>query len=194
MPNLKPSTQIQPIEVIASRILVLRGQKVMIDADLAELYGVQTRRLNEQVRRNRDRFPPDFIFEVNADEAANLMSHFATSSWGGRRKLPLAFTEHGAIMAATVLNSPRAVEVSVFVVRAFVQLREVLASNKELAHRLDDLERNIEQKLQSHDQAIAGLITTIRQLMSPPVTPKRPIGFVTPEEKQGRTKAIKGKR
>ena len=116
------STDLLPLETITQRIVLLRGQKVLLDSDLAALYGVETRRLNEQVRRNVARFPADFIFEVNADEFANLKSHFATSSWGGRRKLPLAFTEHGAIMAATVLSSPRAVEVSVYVVRAFVKL------------------------------------------------------------------------
>lgn len=98
-----------PLEAITQRILLLRGQKVLLDADLAALYGVETRRLNEQVRRNLDKFPEDFIFEVTDEEAANMKSHFATSSWGGRRKLPLAFTEHGALMAATVLKSPRAI-------------------------------------------------------------------------------------
>ena len=112
-----------PLEAITQRILVLREQKVLIDSDLAALYGVETRRLNEQVRRNKARFPQDFIFELTAKEFTNLKSQFATSSWGGRRKLPLAFTEHGAIMAANVLNTPRAVEVSVYVVRAFVKLR-----------------------------------------------------------------------
>ena len=110
---------------ISERIFVLRGQRVLLDVDLAMLYGVETRRLNEQVRRNRHRFPSDFVFEINQIERANLMSQFATSSWGGHRKPPVAFTEHGAIMAATVLNSPRAVEMSVYVVRAFVKLREV---------------------------------------------------------------------
>ena len=98
-----------PTERITERIFIVRGQKVILDADLADLYGVETRRLNEQVRRNRARFPEDFIFELTAEEFANLMSQFATSSWGGRRKLPLVFTEHGTIMAATVLNTPRAV-------------------------------------------------------------------------------------
>ena len=101
-----------PVEHIAQSILILRGQRVLLDSDLATLYGVETRRLNEQVRRNRDRFPADFIFELTSEEFTNLKSRFATSSWGGRRKRPLAFTEHGAIMAATVLNSPRAVEMT----------------------------------------------------------------------------------
>ncbi len=173
------------IEAITSRILILRGQRVMLDADLAALYGVQTRRLNEQVRRNTARFPKDFVFQVTPAEFANLKSQFATSSWGGRRKLPLAFTEHGAIMAAMVLNSPRATEVSIYVVRAFVQLRDTLIAHKELAKRLDELEAKIERKLSTHDQAIAGILDAIRQLMAPPdPTKHRPIGFVTHEEKK----------
>src|SRR6266699_1353838 len=131
------------IENIARAILVLRGHRVLLDTELAALYGVTTRRLNEQVRRNRSRFPADFLFELTAEEFANLKSHFATSSWGGRRKLPLAFTEHGAIQAANVLNSPRAIAMGIYVVRAFVQLREVLASNKDLARKLVALERSL---------------------------------------------------
>jgi hypothetical protein len=169
-----------PQERIANAILLIRGEKVMLDADLAALYGVETKRLNEQVRRNRARFPEDFIFELTAQEFANLRSQFATSSWGGRRKLPLAFTEHGAIMAAAVLNSPRAVEMSIYVVRAFVRLRAVLASHKELAKKVEQLER----KLNTHDQAIAGILDAIRALMVPPVQNKRPIGFVTHEDKK----------
>lgn len=169
-------------EHLAGTIFIARGQRFLLDSDLAALYGVETRRLNEQVRRNRSRFPPDFIFELDATEFANLKSQFATSSWGGRRKPPLAFTEHGAIMAATVLNSPRAVEMSVYVVRAFVQLREMLAGNRELAKRLDELERRVEAKLETHDQAIAGLIHTIRELMNSPASKKRPIGFIVPEQ------------
>jgi hypothetical protein len=151
----------------------------MLDADLAALYGVETRRLNEQVRRNAERFPEDFVFPVTPAEFANLKSQFATSSWGGRRKLPLAFTEHGAIMAAMVLNSARAIEVSVYVVRAFVQQRDVLVANKELAKRLDELESRIERKLSTHDQAISGILDAIRQLMAPTEpAKKRRIGFV----------------
>lgn len=130
------------------------------------------------MRRNQDRFPKDFLLELTAEEFANLKSQFATSSWGGRRKLPLAFTEHGALMAATVLNSSRATEVSVYVVRAFVQLRDLLAGNKELARRLKDLERRLERRLDDHDQAIAEILAAIRQLMAPPPgSPKRRIGF-----------------
>lgn len=157
----------------------------MLDADLARLYGVPTRRLNEQVKRNIDRFPGDFAFQLANQELADLMSQNATSSeasrgHGGRRKPPLVFTEHGAIMAASVLNSPRAVEVSVFVVRAFVKLRELTMAHKEIRQKLDELEH----KVTGHDQAIAGLINAIRELMTPPEPKKkRPIGFAPWEDK-----------
>ncbi len=177
------------VEAIASRIVVLRGQRVMLDADLAALYGVETRRLNEQVRRNPERFPADFMFALTHAEWEALRSQIATLKTGRgqhRKYLPYAFTEHGAIMAATVLNSPRAVEISVYVVRAFVQLRELLAGNKELARRLDQLEQHLERKLTTHDQAIAGILDALRQLMAPPPASKRGIGFVVPEESKKR--------
>lgn len=162
----------------------MRGQKVILDADLAALYGVATRRLNEQVRRNHARFPADFVFQLSNQELAILKSQFATSSWGGRRTLPLAYTEHGALMAAMVLNSPRATEVSVYVVRAFVQQRDLLLAHKELARRLEQLESRIERKLEAHDETIVEILAAIRQLMAPPAPgKKRPIGFITPEEK-----------
>ena len=176
-----------PTEHIAGRILIIRGQRVIIDADLAELYGVPTKRLNEQVKRNHERFPDDFMFVLNKvekDEVVANCDHLAKLKFSAT--LPFAFTEHGAIQAANVLNSPRAVEVGVYVVRAFVRLRELLATDKELAAKLNELERRIEHKLTSHDQAIAGLIDTIRQLMSPPEPKKRPIGFVHPSEKPKR--------
>ena len=166
---------------IASRILVIRGHKVMIDADLAELYGVPTKRLNEQVRRNGDRFA-DYFFQLTREEAAELnRSQIATGSQKHRdpRFLPYAFTEHGALMAASVLNTARAVEVGRYVVQAFVQQRELLAAHKDLAGKLADLER----QYAAHDQAIAGIIATIRQMMAPPEASKKPIGFVYPKEK-----------
>ena len=179
MPKEKKAS-IVSLEHVVSRIFLVRGQKVMLDADLAELYGVTTKRLNEQVKRNIDRFPPDFMFQLNAREHGSLRSQFATSKEqsgrGGRRYMPYVFTEHGAIMAASVLDSERAVQVSVFVVRAFVQLREMLSSNKELARKLNELER----KLTTHDRAITELIEAIRQLMVPPEPKKkRPIGFAS---------------
>ncbi len=168
---------IVPLAQIETRILEIRGHKVMIDADLAELYGVTTKRLNEQVRRNIDRFPQDFMFQLMPKEFDCLRSQFATSNSeggrGGRRHLPYAFTEHGAIMAASVLNAPRAVEVSIYVVRAFVRLRELVSTHKELSNKLDELER----KVSGHDRAIAGLFDAIRQLMAPPAVKKRKIGF-----------------
>ena len=174
-----------PIERIEDQIHTVRGKRVMLDADLARLYGVTTSRLNEQVSRNAERFPEDFAFKLEKQEVANLMSQIATSSGnprshGGRRKTPRVFTEHGAIMAAAVLNSPRAVEVSVFVVRAFVKLRELAMAHKEIQQKLNELEH----KVAGHDQAIAGLINAIRQLMTPPEPKKkRPIGFAPWEDK-----------
>ncbi len=170
-----------PIERIENRILLVRGQKVLIDVDLASLYGVETRVLNQAIKRNLDRFPADFMFRLSAKELENWRSQFVMSNPSARmglRRAPYAFTEHGALMAASVLNTPRAVEVSVYVVRAFVRLRQVLAANKELARKLNALDR----KVSSHDQAISGLVDTIRQLMAPaeaPVAPKRRrIGFI----------------
>ena len=174
-----------PAEIIAERIFIVRGHKVILDADLATLYEVPTKRFNEAVKRNVAKFPADFMFALSATEWGALRSQIATLEPGRgqhRKYLPYVFTEHGAIMAATLLNSPRAVEVSVFVVRAFVQLREFLASNKDLARQLKALEKRIEKKLGSHDQAIAGIIDTLRQLMSP-VTAKRRIGFVIDDDK-----------
>ena len=192
--------QLLPLEAITHHIVVLREQKVLLDSDLAALYGVETRRLNEQVRRNRARFPKDFIFELTPEEFASLKSQSATSSWGGRRKLPLAFTEHGAIMTATILNSPRAVEVSVYVVRAFVRLREMAATHGDLAKRLDELEQKTEGLSMSHDtfsrntrNQLKQVFDALRELMTPPDPPKRPIGFVTPEDKGKKTSEARSK-
>ena len=162
-------------EQIARAILILRGQRVLQDSELAALCGVSTRRFNEQVRRNRKRFPADFMFQLTAEETSSLRSQIATLKTGRgqhRKYLPYVFTEHGAIMAATILNSPRAIEMSVYVVRAFVQLREMLASNKELARRFAQLEIRLDKKLTVHDEAIAAILAAIRQLMHPPI-PKR---------------------
>jgi ORF6N domain len=175
-------------DIVANRIVLIRGQKVLLDSDLADMYGVETRRLNEQVRRNLERFPPDFMFTLTNEEYAALMSQNATSKTGrgGRRKLPLAFTEHGALMAATVLSSPRAVEVSLYVVRAFVQLREVLATHKVLATKLEALEHKTELMALKHDALaqntraqLKQAFDAIRELMTPPDPPKkRSIGFI----------------
>ena len=169
-----------PVEVIEQRILLIRGQRVMLDADLAGLYGTTTKRLNEQVKRNRGRFPEDFMFQLTKKEKAEVVAicdHLAKLKFSP--VLPNAFTEHGAIMVASVLNTKRAIQVSVFVVRAFVKLREMLSTHKELAHKLAALER----KLQNHDESIRSLVVAIRQLMRPPEpeTPKKRIGFLVEE-------------
>jgi len=160
--------------------LVLRGHRVLLDAELAALYGVPTKALNQAVKRNAERFPEDFMFRLSRTETEALnRSQIVTGSQKHRdpRFPPFAFTEHGAIMAATILNSPRAVEMSIYVVRAFVQLRELLASNQELAQRLNQLEARIEKKLVTHDDAIAALLSAIRELMHPPPEKRRGIGF-----------------
>jgi hypothetical protein len=157
-----------PVEHIARAILVFRGHKVLLDAELAALYGVSTKRLNEQVKRNAERFPEDFLFRLSAVEVEALnRSQIATGSQKHRdpRFPPYAFTEHGAIMAATILNSPRAVEMSIYVVRAFVKLRDLLSSNRELARRFAQLETRLDKKLTEHDEAIAAILSAIRQLM-----------------------------
>ncbi len=143
----------------------------MLDADLATLYNVSTGRLNQQVNRNKGRFPADFMFQLTAAEAANLKSQFATSSsWGGRRKLPFVFTEHGAVMLASVLRTSIAVRTSIHVVRAFVQLRQLLESNAELARKLDALEAK-------YDGQFRVVFEAIRELMTPQKEPRRQIGF-----------------
>jgi hypothetical protein len=157
-----------PVDHIARAILLFRGHKVLLDAELAALYGVSTKRLNEQVKRNAERFPEDFLFRLSALEVEALnRSQIATGSQKHRdpRFPPYAFTEHGAIMAATILSSPRAVEMSIYVVRAFVKLRDLLSSNRELARRFAQLETRLDKKLTEHDDAIAAILSAIRQLM-----------------------------
>jgi len=172
------------IDNVESAIYLIRGQRVMLDSDLAAIYQVMTRRLNEQLRRNRKRFPEDFAFQLTAEEFRNLKSQIATSSLrsqfvtssshGGKRKLPWVFTEHGAIMLASVLNSNVAVQASVRVVRAFVRLREMVAANAQLASKLEELER----RLDSHDEAIVDLFATLKRLLEPTEPKKkREIGF-----------------
>ncbi len=175
--NKKPNSLVK----IETLTLVFRGERVILDSDLAAIYGVSTRRLNEQVRRNIDRFPEDFAFQLTRKEFANLISQIATSSakHGGRRKLPFVFTEHGVIMAANVLNSPRAVQMSVFVVRAFVKMREVLTANKALTEKLIELEKKLTSRLDVHEKAIIHILKEIKKLMplSLPEPKRRPIGF-----------------
>jgi hypothetical protein len=168
-------TSDRKVASIESAIYSLRGQRVMLDSDLAAIYGTSTMRLNEQFKRNRKRFPDDFAFVLTREEFTNLISQDAISrSHGGRRTLPIAFTEHGAIMLASVLNSEIAVQASIRVVRAFVRLREMVAANAQLASKLAELER----RLDSHDEAIVDLFATLKRLLEPPEPPKkREIGF-----------------
>jgi phage regulator Rha-like protein len=173
-----PERRGTPAFVVESRILILRHRRVILDVDIAYLYGVPVKRLNEQVKRNQERFPSDFMFKLTRKEHDALRSQIATSkkSRGGRRYTPYALTEHGAIMAATVLNSKRAVQMSVFVVRAFVRLREMLATNRRLAGKIAELEN----QLDTHDSVIQDLIEAIKELMTPKVPPRRSIGFQLP--------------
>ncbi len=169
-----------PVDLIARRIYSIRGQRVMLDSDLAELYQVETRVLIQAVKRNNDRFPKDFMFQLAQEEADSLRSQIVTSNVGrgGRRYLPYAFTEHGVAMLSSVLRSKRAVQMNILIIRAFVQIRELLATNKELAARVEKLEGGQRQ----HDSIIAILVEEIDQLKLLPEPPKRTIGFRPPEE------------
>src|SRR4030065_1429791 len=168
-----------PVERIERLILLIRGHKVMLDSDLAELYGVTTKRLNEQVRRNLSRFPEDFLFQLTESETQVLRSQFATSKEGrgGRRYLPYAFTEHGVAMLSSVLNSERAIKVNIEIMRTFVRLRQMLASNAELARKLEALEKK-------YDVQFSVVFDAIRQLMKPDEPKKKPIGFRRERVKQ----------
>lgn len=189
------------VQSISLAIATVRGQRVILDSDLAALYDVPTKRFNEQVRRNLGRFPADFMFQLKAEEHAALRSQIATSNTrGGRRYLPLAFTEHGAIMAAMVLNSPRAVEVSVYVVRAFTRLREAAITHRDLATRLTELEEKTDLLATQHDtfsrntrNQLRQVFDALRELALPTEAPRRPIGFVSPSEKKG-TKDARGEK
>ncbi|MDP3065340.1 MAG: ORF6N domain-containing protein [Methanobacteriaceae archaeon] len=160
-----------PVEMIEKKILLIRGEKVMLDADLAELYGVETKMLVRAVKRNIDRFPADFMIQLNREEFENLRFQFGTSSrWGGRRYLPYAFTEQGVAMLSSVLSSKRAVQVNIAIMRAFVKLREMLATHKDLARKLNAMEKK-------YDAQFRVVFDAIRQLMIPPSPKKRKIGF-----------------
>ena len=176
--NLIPEKQILKI------IILVRGEKVILDSDLALLYGVETRRLNEQVRRNIDKFPDDFMFQLTKEEFENLKSQFATSSstWGGRRKLPIVFTEHGALQAANVLNSPQANKMSVFIVRTFVKLREMVLTNEKLSRKFIELEKRVSD----HDEILIELVQEIRKLIENPKlkVKNRSIGFIETNKKR----------
>jgi len=176
--------ELVPVDSVERSIIEIRGVKVILDSDLAALYGVETRRLNEQMKRNRGRFPSDFVFQLGPEECERLRSQFAISNIGrgGRRSPPFAYTEHGALMAASVLNSQEAIQMSVFVVRAFVRLRSIYASHVELTRRLDELDT----KVGEHSQALRSIVAALRQLMAPSAPDRHPIGF-TPSDGEAKT-------
>jgi len=177
---MKKSDSVVPVERIEKAIFVIRGQKVMLDADLAELYGVKTKILKQAVRRNRKRFPSDFMFELTKEENRFLRSQNVTLEWGRYSKyLPFAFTEQGVAMLSSILNSDRAIEVNIAVMRVFVRLREMMATHKELAVKL----RELEGRIQDHDEQIVAIFEAIRQLMTPPETPRKRIGFEVKEKR-----------
>jgi hypothetical protein len=169
-----------PDELVINKIYIISGKKVMLDEDLAELYQVETRRLNEQVRRNIDRFPDDFMFRLTKKEFENLKSQIATSSWGGRRKLPLAFTEQGVSMLSGVLNSETAIRVHIQIIRVFGRMRELLLTHKDILLQLEKIER----KLAGHDDDITLIFQYLKQLLSPPQPPRRKIGFKRNDEEE----------
>ena len=176
------------MEVIERRILLIRGQKVMLSTHLAELYDVETRVLNQAVKRNISRFPEDFMFQLTRDEVSRLTSQFAISKSGrgGRRTLPYAFTEHGTVMAANILRSPKAIQMSVFVVRAFIRMRQMFIEQQGLARKLAEVEKELTSRLDIHETAINEMLRQIRRLLSPPPEPepgKKRIGFVVEEAK-----------
>ena len=172
----KPKKLIKSVladEKIIDKIYLVRGKKVMLDEDLAELYQVETRRLNEAVKRHGERFPIDFMFQLTKKEFENLMSQIATSSWGGRRKLPLAFTEQGVSMLSGVLNSPIAIQVHIQIVRVFTKMKEILLNNKDILLKLEKMEKDIKQ----NKQDIAKIFEALKRLLSPPLPKRRTIGF-----------------
>jgi hypothetical protein len=187
MPDFQPEI---PVQVVESRILLIRGQKVLLDADLAQLYQVTTGNLNLAVRRNRERFPEDFMFQLSQAEFADLRLQFARSSWGGRRHPPYAFTEQGVAMLSSVLNSTRAIQVNIAIMRTFVRLRQLLANHGELAHRLDQLEwRQAEQ-----ESRVQYVFETIQQLIETPAEepPKKRFGFPTSSVDAGKAGSATG--
>ncbi|NII85975.1 MULTISPECIES: ORF6N domain-containing protein [unclassified Pedobacter] len=163
-----------PDNIVVNKIYELRGLKVMLDSDLAELYGVETKRLNEQVGRNPDRFPKDFMFQLTDDEWLNLKSQFATSSWGGRRKLPYVFTEHGILMLSSVLNSKQAIQVNIQIVKIFSRIRQFIFDNGELKLEIEEIKKT----LNNHDKNIELVFTYLDRLIDKKIGPRKRIGYM----------------
>lgn len=182
--NKKVKTQLIPDERIMSKIYFIRGQKVILDEDLATLYGVETRRLNEQVKRNLKRFPDDFMFQLNEEELEILMSQIATSSWGGRRKLPHAFTEHGVLMLASVLNSERAINVNIMIMRVFAKFRKLITENTEVRLAIEKLERKTDNTNKNLEVVFQYLDELIKQKTT--AKKRKPIGFKVPKKKKNK--------
>jgi arsenate reductase-like glutaredoxin family protein len=192
MPSSSTASTVPALQPhIARHILLLRSQRVMLDAELAALYGVETKVLVQSIKRNLERFPADFMFQLSAEEFANLRSQFVTSSsgYGGRRYAPYAFTEQGVAMLSSVLNSPRAVAINIEIMRAFVQIRAMAATHQDLAKQLTELQDKTESLAMSHETfsrntkaQLREVFETLRELMTPPPLPKRPIGFVHPQD------------
>ena len=166
-------TDLVPVENISSKIFIIRGFKVMLDKDLAELYGVETRVLKQAVKRNNERFPEDFMLSLTNQDVRNLTSQLVISSWGGSRHPPLAFTEQGVAMLSTVLNSKRAIQVNIAIMRAFVRMREILVTNKEFSEKLEIME----EQLAEHDEQFRVVFEAIKQLLKADEKPKKKIGF-----------------
>ena len=162
-----------PDEVIASKIFVIRDLKVMLDSDLAELYQVETRRLNEQVKRNEKRFPDDFMFQLAEKEWGNLRSQNATSSWGGRRTLPYVFTEHGVLMLSSVLNSDRAIEVNIKIMRVYTKIKEMLLTHKDLLLKMEEMEKRVE----GQDDKIVQIFNYLKQFIKEQERPRKRVGY-----------------
>jgi len=172
-------------EVIISKIYFIRGKKVMLDRDLAELYGVPTKRLNEQVKRNIHRFPADFMFQLTDEEFENLKSQIATSSWGGRRVAPYTFTEHGVLMLSSVLNSETAIEVNIQIIRIFIRMRELLLTHKDILVKLEQIEKTLlgqDHRMNKHEENIQAIFGVLKELVNPTVEPRPRIGFRRTDE------------
>lgn len=203
MPTVNTPTTSAPLQPhIARHILSLRDQRVMLDAELAALYGVETKVLVQAIKRNIERFPGDFMFQLDAQEWESLRSQFVTSNTGrgGRRYAPYAFTEQGVAMLSSVLNSPRAIAINIEIMRAFVQVRSMAATHQDLAKQLAELQDKTELLAMSHDtfsrntrNQLKQVFDALRELMTPPDPPKRPIGFITPEDKPGKPGTTKAK-
>ena len=177
-----------PDEVILSKIYYIRGQKIMLDQDLAELYGVETKQLKRQVRRNMTRFPIDFMYELTNEELQNLRSQIGTSSWGGTRYAPLAFTEQGVTMLSCVLNSVRSIEVNIRIIRIFTKLREIVMTHKDILLKLEQLEGAVTQHdhhLKKNEVDIQLIFNALKQLLNSPQEPRKPVGFIIPEQEDG---------